>query len=512
MINILRKNQKGLWIIIGLLCIPFVFYFSNSNVSGIRDENYGDFHGHRMTQVDFQRGARLLGLTGSLGMFDFRQNMTAGARSEEEATSQFTWNHLILHREAERLGIVPTGSEVAKVVKNFIPFRGEKGFEIEKYNQFTQDLPSLGFGEAQIEELAADQLTLERLQKVIGTGATVTEAELKENYERAYGKLSVAVLRISNDEIAKEIQVSDDEVTKYYEAQKENLKSEEKRQVSHVVFGLDEEQKKLAGKERVEVLQKVADRANDFSQALLEPEANFEQVAAKFQTPIVRDEPFTRASPPPAFAGNAPIVEAIFKLTPEQSNTDPLQVGDSFIIAHLVKTEPSQPLSLEQAKPKILEALKAQKVRTLATAKAATTAQALRQAIQSGTPLEAALQQTGMPVEKLPPFALADPPAMSVEPGQPPKPEAPEMQSIRGAMSELNPGGVSDVLPSANGSVIAVMEKREAPDAAKAATTLAMFEERVRSSKQDLAFYEWLRERQRDAGMPTTPEVTPDAG
>ena len=51
------------------------------------------------------------------------------------------------------------------VVKDLMAFRGTKGFDIEKYNQFTQTvLPAMGFGEAQIEELAADQLILGEIE------------------------------------------------------------------------------------------------------------------------------------------------------------------------------------------------------------------------------------------------------------------------------------------------------------------------------------------------------------
>jgi hypothetical protein len=39
----------------------------------------------------------------------------------------------------------------------------------------------------------------------------------------------------------------------------------------------------LTGKERIEILQKLSDRATDLTQALLEKGANFKQVAEKFQ-------------------------------------------------------------------------------------------------------------------------------------------------------------------------------------------------------------------------------------
>ncbi len=299
MINVLRKNQKGLWIVIGLLCIPFIFYFSRSDPGRIVHNELGQIYGRTVSQVEFQRNARLLNLARELGMYSYLQEMVAGATSENEAYVDFTWNHIILHHEAERLGIVPPADEVAKVVKGLMPFRGEKGFDLEKYNQFTQALPASGFGESQIEELASDQLTLEKLKELVGSGATVPESEKKENFEQAYGKLNVAVVRVRTEDLAKGMQISDEDVAKYYEAHKAELKSEEKRRVGFVSFALDEAQAKLTGKERVEVLQKLADRANDFNQALLEKGAQFEAAAAKFQLPIQTTEFFTRAKPDP---------------------------------------------------------------------------------------------------------------------------------------------------------------------------------------------------------------------
>ena len=59
MINILRKNQKALWIVIALLCIPFVFYFSNSNIGPIGKNEFGKIYGRAIPQAEFQHYARL---------------------------------------------------------------------------------------------------------------------------------------------------------------------------------------------------------------------------------------------------------------------------------------------------------------------------------------------------------------------------------------------------------------------------------------------------------------------
>jgi len=513
MINVLRKNQKALWIVIALLCIPFVFYFSNSQVGPIGSNQFGKIYGRAIPIAEFQRSARLFNLARDLGLYTFLQDMVSGARSENEAYSDFTWNLLVLQHEAERLGIRPSSAEIVNVVRNLRPFQGQTGFDITKYTEFTQNvLPSLGFTEADIEELVANSLALQRVKDLVGSGVQMPAAESKENYERAYGKLDVTVVRLRSADLAKDIQIGEEDIAKYYEAHKTELKSDEKRSVALVSFSLDEEQKKLAGKERVDVLQKLADRANDFNQALLEKGAVFDQLAVKFQLPIQTTGQFTRLAPDPLLNSNPQLAAAAFQLTAEDPNSDAVQSADGFFILHLNAINPAKPSSLEEAKAKIVEALKNQRVRELVTSKATEVKQKIADALKSGAPLGAALQQTGMAAEKIPPFAPADPPAARSEPGKEAPPEPADLQTIKGAVVELNPGDVTDGLPTPDGAVVAVLEKREQPEAAVYEAGKQMFESRFLHQKQGVAFYEWLRERRREAGVQMNAAAEVDAG
>lgn len=503
MINILRKNQKGLWIVIAMLCIPFVFYFSNSRVGPVGNNQFGKIYGRPISTVEFQRSSRLFMLARDLGMYLFLQDMVAGANSENEAHAEFTWNRLILQHEAERLGIQPTMEEVATVVKGLRPFAGKSGFDVEKYNEFTQTvLPTMGFSDAEIEELAGDQLTLQKLKTLIGSGVRISESESRENYDHAYGKLNVSVIRLRSEDLAKEVNVTDDDIAKYYDAHKTELKSEEKRKVSFVTFGLDEEQKKLAGRERVEALQKVADRANDFTQALLEKGANFNQIAGKFQLPVQVTGEFMQSAPDPLLIGNQQLASTAFELTPEEANSDAVQAGDAFYILHLDGMDPAKPLTLEEARPKIVEAVKSERVRELVSTKGAELAHKIREAVKAGAPIEAAVQQAGVPAEKLPPFALSDGATMKAQPGEQPHPEeAPDQQTVKAAVAEMEPGAVSELLPTPTGGVVAILEKRDAPPPELTQLAKPMFDSQVTRGKQQLAFYEWLQERRREAGL-----------
>jgi hypothetical protein len=60
---------------------------------------------------------------------------------------------------------------------------------------------------------------------------------------------------------------------------------------------------------------------------------------------------------------------------------------------------------------------------------------------------------------------------------------------------------VSEFVPSEDGGLIAVLEKREPPDEAKYQANKASFEQRILNNKRDLVFSDWLRERQREAGL-----------
>lgn len=505
MINILRKNQKGLWIVIALLCIPFVFYFSStSKIGGTGKNQIGNLYGKPVSTVELQRSARLFNLARQLGMYEFLQEMVATAQSENDAYAEFTWNRLVLRHEAVRLGIRPASHEILSVIKGLQPFRGDAGFDINKYNEFTKAaLPAMGFGDAQLEELASDSITLERLKEVVGVGVQMPASESQENYEKVYGKLNIMVARLRSDEFAKEVQISDDDVAKYYEAHKEELKSDEKRKVSFVTFALTEEQKGLKGKERMEPLQKLADRANEFTQALLEKGSEFQQVATKFQVPIQVTGDFTKTAPDPALAANPQLAGYAFQLTAEQPNSDAIEAPDGFSVLHLEGIDPAKPLTLEEARGTIADTLKKQRVSEMIATKGAEAAAKIRTAVKTGTPPEQAIQQAGLQPEKITPFALSDPPAMKMDPNKDPQPPAPDLNSIKGAVGDLNAGEVSDFVPTEAGGVVAVLLGRDQPDVAGGFDqTRSAFTSRILKNKREIAFREWLQERRREAGVP----------
>ena len=501
--KLLRRHKDWLMIVIAILAIPFIFYFVRTpDYGAIGKDQFARIYDRNVSVLEAQQFGRLLSLAQALGMSDFVGTMTAGAGlNQNQAAVQFIVNLLVLRHEAQRLGLRPSASEVAEVVRKLPAFQGDSGFDINKLNDLVQNgLAPLGLSEEHIEQLVRDQICLSEIQKLLAAGVSLPKSELDENFQRGYDKLYVSVIRFRSADFDKDVKINDEDVQKYYDAHKAELKTDEKRKVEFVQLTLNEEEKKLAGRERIEALQKLADRATDFTQALLEKGADFKQAAAKSQLPVHETGEFTAAEPDPQLKGDQQLVAAAFKLSTGEPHSDAVQVTDGFYILHLTGKTDARPLTAEEAKPKIVDALKKTRTREVMSTKGAEMVQQLREAKKSGQPPEAVIEKAGVKPEKLAAFSLIDEESKKSE-GDQQKKQSPELLTIKDAVLLLNPGDVTDFMPYGTDGLIAILEKREPLGDASAGEKNAAFQKRILENKERIVLVEWLRDRQQAAGL-----------
>jgi outer membrane biosynthesis protein TonB len=495
MMKALRRHKDWLMIVIAILAIPFIFYFvQRPDYGAMRSDQFARMYDRNVSMLEAQQIARLLTLAQALGMSEFVQTLTAGAgQNQNQVAVQFIINLLVLRHEAELLGVRPDASEIADVVRKLPAFQNESGFDMNKFSDFVRSgLGPMGLGEEHIEQLVRDELCLNEIKRLLATGISISKGEVDENFQRGYDKFYVNVIRFHTADFDKDIKVNDEDVQKYYDAHKTELKTDEKRKVEFVNLGLTEEpaeyanlpaplsqpayssifidrfiqnligfnavaplsfandmtaqrrneQKTLTGTERIDALQKLADRATDFTQALLEKGADFRQAAGKFQLSVHETGEFTAAAPDPQLKVDAQLGAAAFKLTAQEPNSDPIQMADGFYILHLVGITEARPLTVEEAKPKIVDALKKGRARELMSTNGAELAQQLRGAAKSGQPLEASIQKAGAKAEKLPPFSLFEeekPRSEGNEPNNEPLSQAEEPQNEPASQGSKEP-------------------------------------------------------------------------
>ena len=92
-------------------------------------------------------------------------------------------------------------------------------------------------------------------------------------------------------------------------------------------------------------------------------------------------------------------------------------------------------ISLEEAKPKITDTLKAERLRDLVSKKGAEIASKIREGLKSGTPLEKVAQQSGFKLDRIPAFSLMEIPGS--------KPETPKDATPKDAVLKEATGMVS---------------------------------------------------------------------
>ena len=394
--------------VIAVLAIPFVFYFNKTDLGRTQD-HFAKIYGRELSIADAQHSFRLSNLARELGMQNLIRSLAGDANSEDEFYKKFAINRVILKHEADRLGIKPSTQEITDFVRTLRPFRNASGFDPKKYDEFTQTvLPSMGFDESHIEELASDELTLNRIKELVTAGVNVADSQSKFEYEQIYGKMEVSFIRLRNSDFTKSVKITDEDIQKYYEAHKAQLKTDEKRKVEFVSLMLTDDQKKLGPKERIDPLQKLADRADQLSQALSEKGAEFHQVASRFQLPVQATDEFTANAPDPKLKGAPELGGVAFQLSEQDPVSDVVQAADGFYVLHLVKVTPARQLSLDEAKSKIVEAITASRAREMASNKGAQISHDLRETLAAGIPLSVALAKAGVKPEKLEPFSLSE--------------------------------------------------------------------------------------------------------
>ena len=158
--------------------------------------------------------------------------------------------------------------------------------------------------------------------------------------------------------------------------------------------------------------------------------------------------------------GDPQLGATAFKLSAQEPHSDAVQVADGFYILRLIGKTEARPLTLEEARPKIVDALKKTRAREVMSTKGAELVQQLREAKKSGQPLDSAIEKAGVKPEKLPAFSLIDEEAEKSNSNEQKK-QSPELLTIKEAVALLNTGDVTDFVPSGTDGLIAILEKRE---------------------------------------------------
>jgi peptidyl-prolyl cis-trans isomerase D len=209
--NRLEKTRNFVLLVFAILMAASLVFFyapTQSNVSAnlaTSSETAAKVAGEEITVGEIYRQRESLGVQASAFPAKYLLNSMISSR--------------IMRVEADRLGLTASDAEVAAAIReNFKPTDGTP-FDQQRYEQMaTQQAGSV----SAFEERIRDQISAEKLRAFIGSGVTVSEEEVLNDFKRRNTKFDLSYVAVSVGDLAQTITPTEQEARDYFEKNKAN--------------------------------------------------------------------------------------------------------------------------------------------------------------------------------------------------------------------------------------------------------------------------------------------------
>lgn len=422
-------------------------------------------------------------------MSDLYQSL---AVTRQEAKENFIWNSMVLKHEAQVLGISVSEDEIIAATTSLPAFMTNGAYNPGIFENFSRGvLGPLGLTADDFGDLIGDALRLKKIKALLGSTVAPSESEIRDTFTRLNQKTEASVVRFKFDDFMAGVQVPDEDLKKRFEERKATLNTDEMRKVKYVAFTLPVGEK-LEGPARAEALSKLQKKAEDFTVAMTNKDAKFEEVATNAGTTVQETPDFAIGKPPEALDSSEEIASAAFKLNQQQPNSDVLETARGYYILQLAGITPPRPLTFDEAKITLTETMKRERAQEALNLKATEVRNKIETEIKGGKAFAAAAEAVGVKAEDFPAFSPKEP---KVEPAN--------SGEIMQTASELSVGQLSTVVPTADGSVIVFVNKRLPIDENKLKEDRSRLADALNSSQRIALFQQWLRLRRAAAQLQT---------
>jgi len=154
----------------------------------------------------------------------------------EKLTLDSLIEHCLLLQEAEKRDIRVKEEDIIKTIRSFPMFRNEKGeFDRGRFEQITAQYPLRTW-----QDSVEDQIKIDRLKRMITRNAKVSDEDVGSYYKQNFGEVKVKYLFIDPEEFKAEVELSDEEIKNFYEAQKQQFKEGPKVKIEYLLLKLND--------------------------------------------------------------------------------------------------------------------------------------------------------------------------------------------------------------------------------------------------------------------------------
>lgn len=238
MLDFLRKRKRS-WIIVFFLfviIVVFIAFYGGNPTQDLGFRDVATVNGEVLTQREFAlHYSRLLDRYRELFKGSMTPELIKSLNLKNNLLDELITQKLIV-QQARALGVSVTDDELAERIAQVPEFQVNGRFNKERY---TQILRANRLTPAQFEAEQRDQLAIERIFGIVLDSVHVTEAEVRERYRFENEKINLQFIRLAADAFLSEVKVTEEEIQKFYERNKESLKEPLRVRVAYLAYPFD---------------------------------------------------------------------------------------------------------------------------------------------------------------------------------------------------------------------------------------------------------------------------------
>ncbi|HCN76144.1 MAG TPA: hypothetical protein DIT13_02985 [Verrucomicrobiales bacterium] len=447
-----------------------------------------EVYGRTYTVAEAQRLSRRLNVTYMLQLFDL---LSALSRSGGQADAAI--NQVILQTELERLGVMPDDAEAQAAMEKLPAFMENGVFSQQRAYNAQQMLGSYGLSAQDMLDIMKLSIGHAKLKDLAGKNYVAGPLEVEKSYASEHQTLKVATISFSLEDQKKAAVVTDEEIQKYYDENKETYKTPEKRAVSYVFFENPKEDDKKPLEERQKAQREVVDRVNKFNEASIAPGASFDAIVKDLKEAELKAPLFERESPPDAIKDEADLIAAIFAHNNQtRPVSDPVKGAKGYYIFTVTQTEEPRQQELGEVKDKIKETLTAQKAQEGLTKAVNDARDALAAGLKEGKKIEDLAKELKLTLTPVTDLTIFAPPA-----------EMPHAYEIARAARDTPAGGLTQSIDTDTGALLAHVQAKELRKREDSAALRENMAATRASMEQNRLFEAWFS-KLREAAKPRT--------
>lgn len=402
-------------------------------------------------------------------------------------TNLFVARHLM-----EEMGIRVSDAEAIEALKKIPALQNNGKYDESRAQMLEQNAGSMGFERDDLLGIMKDTIGLQKLQELVTGSYVASPIASEKQYASNYHTFKGSKIAFETDTFKKAATITDDEIKKYYEENKEDYKTFEKRGISYVFFENPKDLDKKPLEERQKEQNKVTERVNAFND-LTAKGVKFAEAAAKTKEKVESVPPFPQGEPPAALKAESNLLELVFARA-KDSKTPPEAVEgtNGWYVFDVTKIEEPKQQELAEVKDKIKDTLAGQKADEARTKAVNDARLALNEGLKAGKKIEDLVKEKKLTLEPLPDIDIANPPQ-----------DVPNGFLIARQAAKTPVGSVSNAVDYDKGTLLIYVkakELRKRPDSADVRKN--QVEALSRQESMNL-FQAWFQEKHNEAKVET---------